>query len=48
MPELVCSAKSKGLIVRGSLLKGNWMAIEHIKNLEEASDPKKKDWISRL
>jgi NDP-sugar pyrophosphorylase family protein len=48
MPELISDARKKGLVVKGWLIKGKWMAIEHIKNLEEASDTRKKDWISGL
>ncbi|MBI5701764.1 NTP transferase domain-containing protein [Candidatus Saganbacteria bacterium] len=48
MPELICNARKKGLLVNGYLIKEHWLAIEQIKQLEEASLVKKGDWISKL
>ena len=48
MPELIRKARDHGLTVKGYRIKEHWLAIEHLKNLEEASGSGKKDWISRL
>lgn len=48
MPELMEKAQKKGWLVKGYLVKEHWLAIEQIKQLEEASEIKKGDWISKL
>ena len=48
MPELMERAQAQGQLVKGYLIKEHWLAIEQIKQLEEASEVKKGDWISKL
>lgn len=48
MPDLIQAAGDNGLTVKGYLIKEHWLAIEQIKNLEEAGEAKKGDWISKL
>lgn len=48
MPELMNKARKKGHLIKGYLIKEHWLAIEQIKNLEEVSEARKGDWISKL
>jgi len=48
MPELMEEAKKQGYKVKGYIIKEHWLAIEQIKQLAEASEAKKGDWISKL
>lgn len=48
MPDLIIAARESGLRVKGFPIKANWLAIEQIKNLEEASVEDKQNWISKI
>ncbi len=48
MPELINDSLRRGLNVHGSLIKKHWLAIEHLKNIEEVSARGKGGWILKI
>ena len=48
MPELLHKAKARSRVIKGFKIKEHWLAIEQIKNLVEAGEQGKNDWIGKL